>query len=318
MQVAAEQRIQNFLETLTAQRRMSRATHQAYAHDLAEFSRFCNHLELDTWEAVTPAHLREYLASRHEQGLANRSLQRELSALRSFFGFLIKRGQLTANPAEAVKAPKVARSLPKPLDTDQMAGFLDVETDDCLEVRDLAMWELFYSSGLRLAELVALNCHDIDLNDGLVLVRHGKGNKARSVPVGKMARQAVQAWLNVRQQHAGTGEPALFVSRLGKRIATRTVHARLERWQTKLGVVEHVHAHRLRHSFASHLLESGGDLRAVQDMLGHANLSTTQIYTHLDFQHLADVYDKTHPRARKKPSPPEDGSTAASATDPVV
>lgn len=302
MREEAEQHIEVFLSHLAAQRRMSPATCTAYTHDLKQLRIFCEALELEHWGQITPSQIREYLVTRHEQGLTNRSLQRELSAIRSFFAFLVKHGHLAGNPAEAVKAPKAARTLPKPLDTDQMAGFLDVDTDDVLEVRDLAMWELFYSSGLRLSELVALNGQDLDLGDGAVLIRHGKGNKSRIVPVGRCARNALEEWLKVRGLYANAEEPALFVSRLGKRIASRTVHARLERWQLKQGIIEHVHAHKLRHSFASHLLESSGDLRAVQELLGHSNLATTQIYTHLDFQHLADVYDKTHPRARKKPA----------------
>ncbi len=300
MQEESQQQITVFLEHLAIHRRSSPATCAAYTHDLGQFRTFCESAGLEVWSEVTPGQIREYLVHRHEAGLANRSLQRELSALRSFFTFLVRQGYLAGNPAEAVKAPKAARTLPKPLDTDQMTGLLEVEPDDSLEVRDLAIWELFYSSGLRLAELVALDQQDLDLQDGSVLVRHGKGNKARSVPVGRHARTALQNWLAIRGQYAHANESALFVSRLGKRIASRTVHARLERWQLKLGVVDHVHAHRLRHSFASHLLESSGDLRAVQELLGHSNLSTTQIYTHLDYQHLAEVYDKAHPRARKK------------------
>ncbi len=300
MQTSAEQQLQAFLDGLTTRRRLSPATMVAYTRDLGTFKSFCETLAMDTWDQVKPHHIREYLARRHEAGLGNRSIQRELSTLRGFFSDLVKQKQSTVNPAETIKSPKIARSLPKPLDTDQMAGLLDAETDDTLEVRDLAMWELFYSSGLRLAELVNLDRCDLDIQDGSVLIRHGKGNKSRLVPVGRQACEMLDEWLKTRPNYANTNETALFVSRLGKRIAPRTVHARLERWQTKLGIVEHVHAHRLRHSFASHLLESSGDLRAVQELLGHANLSTTQIYTHLDYQHLASVYDKTHPRARKK------------------
>lgn len=295
----ADGQLSSFLEGLTQHKRCSQATAVAYAHDLGVFRSFCDTQGVATWADVGPHQIRDYLAYRHEQGLSNRSIQRELSAVRRFFGSLVKRGECTGNPAEAVKAPKATRSLPKPLDTDQMSGLLDVEPEDLLEQRDLAIWELFYSSGLRLAELVALNMTDLDLNDASVLIRLGKGNKSRVVPVGRQARAALNQWLAVREHFAHAGEAALFVSRLGKRIAARTVHARLQRWQTRLGIIEHIHPHRLRHSFASHLLESSGDLRAVQELLGHANLATTQIYTHLDFQHLAEVYDKTHPRARR-------------------
>ncbi|MGI9213040.1 MAG: tyrosine recombinase XerC [Methylococcaceae bacterium] len=296
----ADHQLHSFIEGLTQHRRCSQATAVAYGHDLRVFRSFCDTQGVATWAEVSAHQIRDYLAFRHEQGLSNRSIQRELSAVRSFFGSLVKRGVCCGNPAEAIKPPKAKRSLPKPLDTDQMSGFLDVEPDDLLEQRDLAMWELFYSSGLRLAELVALDITDLDINDASVLIRQGKGNKSRVVPVGRQARDALSQWLTVRENYAHAGVAALFVSRLGKRIAARTVHARLERWQTRQGIIEHIHPHKLRHSFASHLLESSGDLRAVQELLGHANLATTQIYTHLDFQHLAEVYDKTHPRARKK------------------
>jgi integrase/recombinase XerC len=311
MPVNAEQQLQAFLEGLTTRRRLSPATVMAYTRDLGVFKLFCEGAELATWDQVKPHHLRAYLVKRHEDGLSNRSIQREISTLRGFFSYLMKQDQISLNPAETIKAPKAARSLPKPLDTDQMAGLLDVEADDMLEVRDLAVWELFYSSGLRLAELVNLDLCDLDIHAGSVFIRHGKGNKSRLVPVGRQACERLDEWLKTRPNYANTGESALFVSRRGKRIATRTVHARLERWQIKLGVVEHVHAHRLRHSFASHLLESSGDLRAVQELLGHANLSTTQIYTHLDYQHLATVYDNTHPRARKKSTPSDETEGSA-------
>lgn len=301
MQPTAARQLEDYLDGLMARRRLSAATVRAYGHDLAVFRTFCEASGIDAWDQVKTYHVRDYLVSRHDQGLGNRSLQRELSSLRGFFAHLVKQHGFSGNPADAARAPRAARTLPKPLDTDQMAGLLDVETDDELETRDLAIWELFYSSGLRLAELVGLNLTDLDLQEGSVLIRHGKGNKSRIVPVGRKAREALDHWLMLRGNYAPPGESALFLSRLGKRIAPRTVHARLERWQLRLGIAEHLHPHRLRHSFASHLLESSGDLRAVQELLGHANLSTTQIYTHLDYQHLADVYDRTHPRARKKP-----------------
>jgi integrase/recombinase XerC len=181
-----------------------------------------------------------------------------------------------------------------------MTGLLEAPPGDVLELRDIAMWELFYSSGLRLSELTQLDLVDLDLSAGGVLIRHGKGEKSRHVPVGRCAIRALEAWLAQRAAFAGAEERAVFLSRRGTRIAPRTVQSRLERWQRKLGLPEHVHPHMLRHSFASHLLESSGDLRAVQELLGHANLGTTQVYTHLDFQHLASVYDQAHPRARKR------------------
>jgi integrase/recombinase XerC len=203
-----------------------------------------------------------------------------------------------------LKAPKAPRKLPKLLDVDQMGGMLDVEVDDELETRDLAIWELFYSSGLRLSELTCLDLGDLDLDAGMVWVHLGKGRKSRHLPVGSRAIEALQRWLPLRAGIAKAGESAMFVSCRGTRIAQRTVQLRLDRWQIKLGLPEDVHPHMLRHSFASHVLESSGDLRAVQELLGHADLGTTQIYTHLDFQHLAAVYDRTHPRARKRDSDP--------------
>lgn len=300
MDETAEARLAAFLDLLESQRRASPHTVAAYRHDLAELKQFCTQAGVKCWQDLSPARLREHISRRHRDGLDSRSLQRELSAIRGFFDFLIKRREADANPARGLRAPKTQRKLPKVLDVDQMAGLLDAEADDSLEARDLAMWELFYSSGLRLSELTGLNLGDIDLDAGMVLVHCGKGRKSRHVPVGKYALAALERWLPIRGGLAGAGENALFVSRLGNRIAQRTVQLRLERWQVKLGVPEHVHPHMLRHSFASHILESSSDLRAVQELLGHANLSTTQIYTHLDFQHLATVYDRTHPRAKKR------------------
>jgi integrase/recombinase XerC len=304
MSPEAEQQIAEFLDLLRVQQRASPHTGSNYARDLEQLRRYCDGSGIQTWAELTSHRIREHVSARHKAGLGSRSLQRELSAMRSFFDFLVKRRELPQNPARGVRAPKAPRRLPNLLDADQMTGLLEAERDNDLETRDVAMWELFYSSGLRLGELVALDCEDLDLADGSVRVRQGKGNKARDVPVGRCAREAVQRWLAVRSTLADGREPALFLSSRGVRIAARTVQARLERWRDKLGLEERVHPHMLRHSFASHLLESSGDLRAVQELLGHANLGTTQIYTHLDFQHLADVYDKAHPRAKKRRSGP--------------
>jgi integrase/recombinase XerC len=308
MQPLAEQQLHEFLEVLRIQQRASPHTLSNYARDLEQLQRYCEKLGLQDWMELDAHRIREHLSLRHREGLSSRSLQRELSALRGFFNFLVKKRLLSQNPARGVRAPKAPRKLPQLLDADQMVGLLEAESEDFLEIRDLAMWELFYSSGLRLSELVALNGQDIDLKDGSVYVHHGKGQKSRVVPVGRCAREAIQRWLAIRGNFAGREEPALFLSRRGERIAARTVQARLERWQKKLGIIEQVHPHMLRHSFASHLLESSGDLRAVQELLGHANLSTTQIYTHLDFQHLASVYDQAHPRAKKCRSGPSSAS----------
>jgi integrase/recombinase XerC len=297
---AAHRQLQAFLDGLRFQQRVSPHTLDAYGRDLRRLEAFCDERRIAHWESLEAADLREYLARQHRRGLGSRSLQRALSAIRGFFDALIRRRELERNPATGLRAPKAPRTLPKPLDVDQMVGLLEAATDDVLERRDLAMWELFYSSGLRLVELTALNVSDIDLREGMVLVRRGKGGKSRHVPLGAHAKQALETWLTARDGYCPGERQAVFLSRRGERIAPRTVQARLARWQHKLGISERLHPHRLRHSFASHLLESSGDLRAVQELLGHASLSTTQVYTHLDFQHLAQVYDRAHPRARRK------------------
>ncbi|WP_347257473.1 tyrosine recombinase XerC [Methylocaldum sp.] len=300
MQIDAEQQVTDFLDVLRFQQRVSPHTLANYSRDLGQLKRYCDVHGIPCWDALIPRHVRDHIASRHIEGLSSRSLQRELSAIRSFLNFLVKRRQVPDNVARGIRPPKSPRKLPALLDADQMTGLLEGEQDDELEIRDVAMWELFYSSGLRLSELVSLEIQDLDLNAGSMLVRHGKGQKSRILPVGQCACQAIERWLVLRSRYAHAGEKALFVSKRGNRIAGRTVQLRLERWQRKLGLPEHVHPHMLRHSFASHILESSGDLRAVQELLGHANLSTTQIYTHLDFQHLAAVYDQSHPRAKRR------------------
>jgi integrase/recombinase XerC len=235
----------------------------------------------------------------HGRGLAARSLARTLSAWRAYYRWLARRGAIAVDPCDGLRAPKQPRSLPKALSVDQTSALLDAAADDELETRDKAMFELFYSSGLRLSELGGLNADGIDFDAGTVTVT-GKRSKTRSVPVGAKAATALRAWLTERAGLALAAERALFVSRRGTRLAVRSIERRLERWATKQGLGLHVHPHMLRHSFASHVLQSSGDLRAVQEMLGHSNIATTQIYTHLDFQHLAKVYDAAHPRARKK------------------
>jgi integrase/recombinase XerC len=299
MEPDAREQLARFLELLEVRQRASAHTHAAYAHDLQRFAGYCQRNDLTRWDQVRQHHIRRHVAERHRDGLGSRSLQRELSALRSFFDFLVKESRLAVNPARGVRAPKAPRKLPKLLDVDQVAGLLDGEQEGDLEVRDLAMWELFYSSGLRLSELIQLDCRDVDLGSGSAFVQSGKGRKSRYVPVGSKACDALQRWLAIRERYALAGQTALFVSHRGGRIAPRTVQMRLEGWRRKLGVAEHIHPHMLRHSFASHMLESTSDLRAVQELLGHANISTTQIYTHVDFQRLAAVYDQAHPRARK-------------------
>ncbi len=291
--------IEEFLAHLEKERRLSPHTISNYCRDLKNVVEYCELAGLVDWQSLDAQHVRSWVAKRHRQGIGGRSLARALSALRSFLQYLMRENHLQVNVAKGIRAPKSARKLPEPLDADEMARLLAVSDDSPLAIRDLAMLELMYSSGLRLAELVSLNLGDVDLADGSVPVT-GKGGKARIVPVGRFAHDALQRWLKTRVALAGEEELALFVSKQGKRITPRAVQQRFRQWGIKQGLDSRVHPHKLRHAFASHLLESSGDLRAVQELLGHADISTTQIYTHLDFQHLADVYDKAHPRARKK------------------
>lgn len=297
----ARQWLDDFLQELEVERRTSKHTLAAYRHDLEQLRRYCDENALAHWTDVRPAHVRAHIAARHRKKLSSKSLQRELSAMRSFFQNLLKKGLVESNPAEHIKAPKQTGKLPKTLDVDQVAGLLNAEPNSELEIRDVAMFELFYSSGLRLSELVALNLGDIDLNAQSLFVKAGKGGKDRVLPIGGKAIAALRKWLPLRNSTADINETALFTSNKGFRLGARSVQLRLERWRLAKGIAEPVHPHMLRHSFASHLLESSRDLRAVQELLGHSNISTTQIYTHLDFQHLADVYDEAHPRAKKAP-----------------
>jgi integrase/recombinase XerC len=298
-QFMEEQYIEDFLSHLETERRLSPHTISNYRRDLKGVVEYCELAGLSDWKSLDAQHVRSWVAKRHRQGIGGRSLARALSALRSFLQYLIRENHLQVNVAKGIRAPKSVRKLPEPLDADEMARLLAVKDDSPLAIRDLAMLELMYSSGLRLAELVSLNLGDVDLADRSMPVT-GKGNKARVLPVGQYAHDALKRWLKTRVALAAEGEGALFVSRQGKRITPRAVQQRFRQWGIKQGLDSRVHPHKLRHAFASHLLESSGDLRAVQELLGHADISTTQIYTHLDFQHLADVYDKAHPRARKK------------------
>lgn len=290
--------IDQFLQKLRTQKHYSPHTLDGYARDLAQFNTYIDTQSATPWNKVDEALIRRYIAQRHRDGISPRSLQRELSSLRSYFDFLIQEQGFTHNPARQVQAPKGERKLPTTLDVDQMQQLLSIDADDPMSLRDRAVLELFYSSGLRLSELLNLNLTDIDLHEGLVQVV-GKGRKMRRVPIGKFAREALQRYLKIRTTLPGTNTPALFLGQRGKRLAARTVQQRLQQWAQKQGIDTHVHPHMLRHSFASHILESSGDLRAVQELLGHSDIATTQIYTHLDFQHLAKVYDAAHPRAKK-------------------
>ncbi len=290
--------INRFLAHLRDERRLSHNSLKAYQRDLSQFH---NHLQErgEDFLQLTAHHLRDFVAQRHRKGAASGSIQRNLSAIRTFYSYLIREQEIDYNPATGVSAPKGERRLPATLDVDQMDSLLAGDEDDPLLIRDHAMFELIYSSGLRLSELANVDCRDINFSDSTIRVL-GKGSKERVLPVGRKAQEVIRQWMTARQQMAAEKEQALFVSRRGSRIAVRTIQQRLEQLAKNSGMERRVHPHMLRHSFASHLLESSGNLRAVQEMLGHENISTTQIYTHLDFQHLAEVYDRAHPRAKQK------------------
>jgi len=291
--------LQQFENYLQHEKRYSAHTLSGYKCDLAQFGAWL--IEKGTTDIVEADSLsiRNWVAKLHRQGIGGKTLQRKLSSLRSFYQFLVRKGVLKNNPAVDIRAPKTARTLPKTLDADALTQLLEIKGDDILAVRDRAIMELFYSSGLRLSELVNLDIESIDLQEKS-LRAIGKGNKTRILPIGSKAAEALAGWIKKRVEMADLEEDALFVSKRGTRISTRSIQQRLDHWRKKQGLEQHIHPHKLRHSFASHILESSGDLRAVQELLGHADISTTQIYTHLDFQHLAKVYDKAHPRARKK------------------
>jgi integrase/recombinase XerC len=288
-----------FILYLENERHLSARTVKAYQRDLDQLLQFLETEETDRPDRVNQHHIRAFIAQRHRQGLGGKSLQRLLSAIRSFFRWMLREGLAQQNPATAVRAPKSPRHLPATLDADTIGQLLDIPCDTPLAIRDKAIMELFYSSGLRLSELATLHWEQLDLGSGMVTVT-GKGNRSRMVPVGRIAVEALLEWRKARGKFASFEEPHVFVSQRGNPIATRTIQARIRYWAKRQGMPQNIYPHLLRHSFASHMLESSGDLRAVQELLGHADISTTQIYTHLDFQHLAKVYDKAHPRAKKK------------------
>ena len=285
-------------EYLDSLHHLSPNTRAAYRRDLNQILSYCVEQGIHRWRQLDGRNIRGFVATRHRRGIGGRSIQRNLSAARAFFRFLVNRGVLTSNPANGITTPKTSRKLPKSLDTDQAGQLVNITDNDPLSVRDRAILELMYSSGLRLSELTGLNLDSIDQKDGLLTVT-GKGNKTRKVPVGRYAISALQEWLKIRSSMAVKDETALFVSSRGTRISNRNIQQRLRRWAIKQGLATHVNPHMLRHSFATHILESSSDLRAVQELLGHADIGTTQVYTHLDFQHLARVYDSAHPRAKK-------------------
>ena len=297
--------IERFASHLTHERRMSGHTVAAYRHDLATLTAFCDERKIPRWSALDNAQVRFFAAALHAGGLGPRSIQRRLSAVRTFYEFLLREGSCKLNPAVGVRSPKTKKRLPATLDADQMARLLEFRADDSLSARDKAIMELFYSSGLRLAELVSLDLSAIDLADRTVRVL-GKGAKTRVLPMGRFAVAALKKWLVERaalprDTAAGTAdEAAVFIGRSGRRLTARAVQLRVASWARRQGLHVHVHPHMFRHSFATHLLESSSDLRGVQELLGHSDIGTTQIYTHLDFQHLAKVYDASHPRARRR------------------
>ncbi len=299
MTPAALDWVRRFERHLATERRLSPHTGLAYGRDLARLVAFCDGLGIDDWTRLDSQHVRVFAARAHAGGLDPRSVQRLLSAVRVFCRFLIRERLLRANPAAEIRAPKARRRLPEALDVDQIARLLEIPADDALAIRDRALMELLYSSGLRLAEVVGLNVGDVDLRDAMVRVT-GKGRRTRLVPVGRVAREALTRWGVERATLAAVGESALFVSRTGRRLGPRAIQTRVAYWARRQGLPVHVHPHLFRHSFATHLLESSQDLRGVQEMLGHADIATTQVYTHLDFQHLARIYDKAHPRARSR------------------
>jgi integrase/recombinase XerC len=334
--------LERFRRYLAEEKRCSPHTVAAYSRDLLALVAHCERTGLESWSAVDSGHLRSFAARQHAGGLSPRSIQRRLSAIRSFYEFLQREGhvlrtgvrprqtagaaagsedrpgesaqgeaapgeqsdvvRIRANPGQDVRAPKAARRLPATLDADQMARLLDIPAGEPFAARDRAIMELLYSSGLRLAEIVGLDLAHLDMRDRMVDVL-GKGRKARRVPVGRVAIRALEQWLAERAGRARADEQALFVGRSGRRLGRRSVELRVAHWARRQGLAAHVYPHLFRHSFASHLLESGAELRGVQELLGHADIATTQIYTHLDFQHLARIYDAAHPRARRTKTP---------------
>ena len=293
-----EPAIAEYLQELRVTKRYSPHTLANYQRDLKVFATFASARGLNEWKELDGKSIRAMVAEQHMEGVSGRSLARRLSALRGLLNYLLKLGLVQSNPAADVLAPKGRRALPATLDAEEVGRLLQENLNDPMICRDLAMFELMYSSGLRLSELVSIDLADLDLSVGLVRVT-GKGGKTRDIPVGKYAIQSINKWLVYRRTLPGSEEKAVFISTRGKRIAPRTVQMRLKKLAESQGLSRNCYPHMLRHSFASHLLESSGNLRAVQELLGHADISTTQIYTHLDFQHLASVYDKAHPRARQ-------------------
>lgn len=292
--------LKQFSEMLQFEKNYSANTIEAYGRDLKQFGTFLNGRGLlSNWQTISADEVLEYVSQRYFSGITGKTLQRHLSSLRSFYQYCSDHGLVQANPTTTVKSPRANKKLPQTLTIEQVAQLVDTPTEDFFEIRDIAMVELAYSSGLRLSELVSVRLDEIDLKQGLIHVQ-GKGNKQRNLPVGRRACAAIKKWLSLRTTRWQQSDESLFVGRHGKKLSRRSVQQRFARLATGRGLSLHLTPHMLRHSFASHLLESSGDLRAVQELLGHANIGTTQIYTHLDFQHLTSVYDRAHPRAKRQ------------------
>lgn len=294
--------LERFYEYLRSEKGLSLHTQRNYRQQLETMGLHLSEMGVRAWTDVDAGWVRQLASKGMREGMKASSIATRLSSLRSFFDFLILRGELSANPAKGVSAPRKQRPLPKNLDVDEVSQLLEVDEDDPLAVRDRAMMELMYGAGLRLAEMVSINVKHLNLSSGEIRVI-GKGNKERKVPFSGYAAEWAKKWLKIRGQMAKPDEPALFVSKLGTRISHRSVQKRMAEWGQKQSLASHVSPHKLRHSFATHMLESSNNLRAVQELLGHENISTTQIYTHLDFQHLAQAYDQAHPRAHKSGTP---------------
>ncbi|AYA41385.1 tyrosine recombinase XerC [Xenorhabdus nematophila] len=290
--------VEAFLRYLRVERRLSPLTITHYRHHLTVLAEISLKIGISEWQALDPVNVRLFVSRSRRAGLESASIALRLSALRSFLDWMVMQGKLAANPAKMVSAPRKKRHLPKNMDVDEVNQLLNINLNDPLSVRDRTMLEVMYGAGLRLSELVGLNWRDVDLDSGDVWVR-GKGSKERKVPFGRMAQEWLQRWLEMRELFEPENDAVFISSKSGKRISARNVQKRFEQWGIRQGVNSHINPHKLRHSFATHILESSGDLRAVQELLGHANLSTTQIYTHLDFQHLTKVYDVAHPRAKR-------------------
>ncbi len=296
---AGESSIDEFLQHLAAERRLSPHTVRSYGRDLEVLRRFCEQRRIQGWGRVDAAAARLYPAQLHRRQLSGATIRRMLCAARTFYRYLMREGKCSINPFDGIKAPRSAKRLPRTLTAEQANRLVEIKGTDPVSVRDRAMMELFYSSGIRLQELVGLDLTDLNLRDRLMKVV-GKGSKDRQLPIGRHAAKAVSQWLGCRGEFAPQAQSAVFVTRNGNRISVRSVQKRIEIRVGQQGVPVHVHPHMLRHSFATHVLESSGDIRSIQEMLGHADISTTQIYTHLDFGHLSREYDRAHPRSRKK------------------